>query len=106
MLTRTCIKSQTSSNVAQIGPLTTELAALERLKNSHRLIMGKWCLHASSFIFYRIIKVAGNQEGVKAQMSSVSGLWFPWPIYMFFEMRGCQVRLVDDQKICFFSIPV
>ena len=25
--------------------------------------MGKWCLHASSFIFYRIIiKVAGNQE--------------------------------------------
>ena len=24
--------------------------------------MGKWCLHASSFIFYRIIiKVAGNQ---------------------------------------------
>ena len=25
--------------------------------------MGKWCLHASSFIFYRIIlKVAGNQD--------------------------------------------
>ena len=30
---RTCIKSQTSSNSSQIGPLTTELAALERLKN-------------------------------------------------------------------------
>ena len=27
-------------------------------------------------------------------------------IYIFFKMRGCQVRLVDDQKICFFSIPV
>ena len=32
-------------------------------KNSHRLIMGKWCLHASSFIFDGIIiKVAGNQD--------------------------------------------
>ena len=32
-VTRTCIKSWTSSNFGQIGPLTTELAALERLKN-------------------------------------------------------------------------
>ena len=32
-VTRTCIKSQTSSNFGQVGPLTTELAALERLKN-------------------------------------------------------------------------
>ena len=48
------------------------------------IIMGKWCLHASSFIFDRIIiKVAGNQDRHK---SSISGLWFPWPIYMFFEM--------------------
>ena len=30
---RTCIKSRTSSNFGQVGPLTTELAALERLKN-------------------------------------------------------------------------
>ena len=36
-VTRTCIKYRTSSNFAQIGPLTTELAALERLKKSHRL---------------------------------------------------------------------
>ena len=37
-----------------------ELAALERLKISHRLIIGKWCLHATSFSFARIIiKVAG-----------------------------------------------
>ena len=27
---RTCIKSQTSSNFGQVGPLTTELAALEK----------------------------------------------------------------------------
>ena len=32
-VTRTCIKSQMSSNFGQIGPLTTELAALESLKN-------------------------------------------------------------------------
>ena len=31
-VTRTCIKSRMSSNFGQIGPLTTELAALERLK--------------------------------------------------------------------------
>ena len=31
-VTRTCIKSQTSSNFGQIGPLTTGLAALEHLK--------------------------------------------------------------------------
>ena len=44
-----------------------ELAALEVLKISHRLIMGKWCLHASSFIFYQIIiKVAGNQDRHKS----------------------------------------
>ena len=30
---RTCIKSRTSSNFGQVGPLTMELAALERLKN-------------------------------------------------------------------------
>ena len=38
---RTCIISWTSSNFGQIWPPTTELAALERRKNSHRLIMGK-----------------------------------------------------------------
>ena len=31
--TRTCMKSRTSSNLCQIGPLTMELAALEHLKN-------------------------------------------------------------------------
>ena len=66
-VTRTCIKSRTISNFGQIRPLTTELAALERLKSSHRLIMGKCCLHASSFIFDRIIiKVAGNQDRHKS----------------------------------------
>ena len=65
-MTRTCIKSRTSSNLGQIGPLTTELAALERLKSSHRLIMGKYCLHASSIFDRIIIKVAGNQDRHKS----------------------------------------
>ena len=60
---RTGIKSRTSSNFGQIGPQTTELAALSVEKNSHKLIMGKCCLHASLFSFDRIIlKVAGNQD--------------------------------------------
>ena len=65
-VTRTCIKSRTSLTFGQIGPLTMELAALERLKISHRLIMGQWCLQASSFIFDRIfVKLAGNQDSHK-----------------------------------------
>ena len=61
-VTMTCIKSRMSLNFGQIGPLTTELAALEVQTISHRLIMGKWCLHANSFSFDRIIiKIAGNQ---------------------------------------------
>ena len=69
-VTRTCIKSRTSLNFGQIGPLTTELAALERLKNfSYRLIMGKWCLHVSSFILDQIIFiVSGNQDRHKSSV--------------------------------------
>ena len=33
LVTRTCIKSRTSSNFGQFGPQTMELAALEHLKN-------------------------------------------------------------------------
>ena len=62
-VTRTCITSRTSSNFGQIGSLTTELAASKKIP---RLIMGKWCRHASSFIFDQIIiKVAGNQDSHK-----------------------------------------
>ena len=43
------------------------VSCLERLNNSHTLIMGKWFLHASSFISDRIIiKVAGNQDRHKS----------------------------------------
>ena len=75
-VTRTCIKYRTSSNFGQFGPLTTELAALERLKISHRLIIGKWCLHAGSFIFDRIIiKVAGSISG---RIRLLTLEWLAW----------------------------
>ena len=86
-VTRTCIKSRTSSNFSQIGPFAMELAALERLKKSHWLIMGKCCLQASSFIFDRIIfKVSGNQDRHKSSArfdfgpnkTTQYGVTFPW----------------------------
>ena len=62
-ITRTGIKSWTSTNFGQIGPLPSELSALEHLKISYRHIMGKWCLQASTFICYQIfVKLAGNQD--------------------------------------------
>ena len=74
-VTKACIQSRTSSNFGQIGPLTTELAALERLKISHRPIMGKCCLHANSFSFDRIIiKVDGNQVRHKSSVQFDFGL--------------------------------
>ena len=56
---------------------------------------------AHSFLIESSSKLLVKRTGIKARTSSFSGLWFPWPIYMFFEMRWCQVQLVDDQKICF-----
>ena len=51
-----------------------ELAAFERLKISHRLIMGKRCLQASSFIFDRIfVKLAITRTAIKSQKSLSSG---------------------------------
>ena len=40
-VTRTSITSRTSSKFGKIGPWTADLAALERLEKSHRLIMGE-----------------------------------------------------------------
>ena len=56
-------------------------------KISHRLIMGKLCLHASSFIFYQnISKVAGSQDRHKSShkfdfrpdQTTVFGAICPW----------------------------
>ena len=51
-----------------------ELAALERLKISHRLIMGKAvsCL-AGSFLIYSSSKLLVTRTGIKARTSLFSG---------------------------------
>ena len=46
----TCMRAEMSLNFSLIGPSTAELAALERLKNPHRLILGKQCLHFFSAV--------------------------------------------------------
>ena len=57
------------------------------LKMSHRLIMGKWCLHVSSFIFDRlIIKDAGNQDRQKSSDEFSFGP-LDGPVILVFEMR-------------------
>ena len=105
-VTRTCIKSRASSNFSQIGPLTTELAALERLKISRRLIMGKCYIHASSFIFDRIIiKVAGNQDRQKNSLMELLAL--EWRKFYTFELEylwGQSANL--DQILCIASLGV
>ena len=45
-----CMRAGTGLNFSLIGPPTVELAALECLKNPHRLIMRKQCLHFFSAV--------------------------------------------------------
>ena len=42
---------------------------------------------AQSFLIKSSSKLLVTRTGIKARMSLISVLWFPWPIYMFFEMR-------------------
>ena len=57
------MRAGTSLNFSLIGPPTAELAALERLKKSHRLIMRKQCLHFFSAVLDLILFIlAGNDN--------------------------------------------
>ena len=57
------MRAGTSLNFSLIGPPTAELAALEHLKNPHRLIMGKGCLHFFLAVLDRILFIlAGNDN--------------------------------------------
>ena len=59
----TYMRAWTSLNFSLIGPTTVELAALERLKNPHRLIMRKQCLHFFSAVLDLILFIlAGNDN--------------------------------------------
>ena len=69
--------------------------------------MGKWCLHASSFIFDRIIiKVAGNQDRHKSSdefdfgpLVSLVHLYASWPWYI-----GLRWAIVALWATCLISV--
>ena len=42
---------------------------------------------AYSFLIESSLKLLVTRTGIKARTSSISGLWFPWSIYIFFYMR-------------------
>ena len=42
---------------------------------------------AHSFLIESSSKLLVTRTGIKARTSSIFGLWFPWPIYIFFAMR-------------------
>ena len=59
----TCMRARRSSIFCQMGLLTAELAALERLHKPHRLIMGKLVLPIFSAILDQILFIlAGNDD--------------------------------------------
>ena len=73
-VTRTFINSLTSSNFGQIGPLTTELAALERLKYFHKTLWGNAVsMLARSFLIESSSKLLVTRTGIKARMCLISG---------------------------------
>ena len=51
---------------SQIKPLTEELAALEHLKNPHRLILEKCCDFSSFFFFIFEYELADKKDNYKS----------------------------------------
>ena len=82
---------------------------------SHRLMMGKWCLHASSFIFdWIIIKVVGNQDRHKSSVKFDLGqirplilelLALEWQKFHTFELEYLWRQLANlDHILCVASL--
>ena len=99
----------TSSNFHQIGTCT-ELAALERLKISHRLIMGKSVsMLARSFLIESSSKLLVTRTGIKARKFdfpsdySLELLALEWRKYTF-ELEYLLTNL--DQILCVASLGV
>ena len=60
----TCMRASTSLNFTLIGPPTAELAALERLKKSPWLIMGKGCFHFFSAVLDQILFILADNDNI------------------------------------------
>ena len=65
----TCMRAGTSLNFSLIGPPTAELAALERLKKSHRLIMRKQCIHFFSAVLDLILFILAGNDNIHVHES-------------------------------------
>ena len=61
---------------------------------------------AHSFSIESSSKLLVTRTGIKAWASLISGLWFPWPIYMFFEMRFDLVPLGSGERSLPFGLLV
>ena len=61
---------------------------------------------AHSFLIKSSSKLLVTRTGIKAWMSLISGLWFPWPIYMFFEMRFDLGTLDSGERLLPFGLLV
>ena len=115
-VTRTCIKSRTSSNFGQIGPLTTELAALELLKNFPYTYNGENSVSmlARSFLIESSSKLLVTRTGIKAWSSSILGrirplilelLALEWRKFHTFELEYLWSQLANlDQILCVASL--
>ena len=62
----TCIRAGTSLNFILIGPRTA--AALERLKNPHRLIMRKQCIHFFSAVLDLILFILAGNDNIHGSL--------------------------------------
>ena len=85
-VTRTCIKSWTSSNLGWVGLFTLELFALERF---HWLWMGKWYLYLFSVTMNSVsIKLTDNEDSHEisdefefwSYVTSHFGVTCPWAV--------------------------
>ena len=61
---------------------------------------------AQSFLIKSSSKLLVTRTGIKARMSLISVLWFPWPIYMFFEMRFDLGTLDSGERLLPFGLLV
>ena len=61
---------------------------------------------AHSFFIESSSKLLVTRAGIKARTSSISGLWFPRPIYMFFEMRFDRGTLDSGERSLPFGLLV
>ena len=83
-VTMTCMGALRSWKFSQIGPPTTELAALKRLKNPHRLIMGKPVFHFFSAFLDRIHFILAGNDDIHKSLDE-------------FEIRPDPIR---DHRVC------